>query len=260
MRKYGGSVIFATRDDHGLIEVVQDDFERSLHFGTGPKQSSMSLTDPLRLQLSYTRAMVAPLLFQPTDPQRVLIVGLGGGSLAKFFLQHFPQCRVDAVELRPAVAQVAHDWFHLPRTPRLHIALDDAAAFMAHADAEFGDYQLILVDAFAPAGIAHTICGLAFFENCRARLADNGILAVNLWSHDEIELDEMLETTRDGMELPVLRLPVLNKDNVIALSGKPLLQRTKRPLAERAQAWERRYEVEFPDLLKGLRKHNPLQI
>jgi spermidine synthase len=258
MRKYGGKVTFATRDEHGLIEVVEDGVERSLHFGTAPKQSSMALHDPLRLQLSYTRAMLAPLLFQSTEPHRVLIVGLGGGSLAKFFLQHFPTCRVDAVELRAAVAQVAHEHFHLPDTPRLHISLDDAASFMFGAANRFSQYQLILIDAFAPEGIAHSVCGLSFFEACRARLAEDGMLSVNLWSRDMVDLEDMLENVGDAMDQPVLRIPVPGKDNIIALSGSPLTGRTRRPLSDRARTLAARYDIEFPELLKSLRKHNTL--
>lgn len=259
MRKYGGTIIFATRDEHGLIEVVEDGIERSLHFGTAPKQSSMALHDPLRLQLSYTRAMVAPLLFQNHEPRRVLMVGLGGGSLAKFFLQHFPSCRVDAVELRPAVMEVAHHYFHLPRTERLQITLDDAHRFMLGADPGYVDYDLMLIDAFAAEGIAHSVCGMSFFEACRARLARDGLLAVNLWSHDEVDLQEMCESVGDGTDLPVLRLPVTGKDNIIALAGNPLLGRTRRPLGEQARALSARYDVEFPSLLKALRKHNAIQ-
>ncbi|HEY0720688.1 MAG TPA: spermidine synthase, partial [Gammaproteobacteria bacterium] len=88
MQKYDGLLVHRTQDEWGPIEVVDDMLHRSLHFGTEPKQSSMLLSDPLALVLSYTRAMTTALLFVP-QVRRVLLIGLGGGSLAKFFLHHF---------------------------------------------------------------------------------------------------------------------------------------------------------------------------
>ena len=92
MHRYGGIVIHQSRDEHGTIEVVEDGAYRSLHFGSEPKQSSMELHNPIRLALTYTRAMTAALLFNDA-PRSVLLIGLGGGSLAKFLLHHALEMR-----------------------------------------------------------------------------------------------------------------------------------------------------------------------
>src|SRR5262245_14571019 len=62
---------------------------RSLHIGSDTIQSSMRLTRPIDLELSYTRSMMAFLLFRD-PPARVLMIGLGGGSLAKFVYHRLP--------------------------------------------------------------------------------------------------------------------------------------------------------------------------
>ena len=84
---YRGRKLCSVRDAGQLIEVFDDGKSRSLHFGTPARQSSMALDAPDRLQLPYTQAMMAFLLFQP-QPEAVLMVGLGGGSMAKFLLRH----------------------------------------------------------------------------------------------------------------------------------------------------------------------------
>ena len=99
MRKYHGTVIHRSQDSRGVIEVVDDGCTRSLHFGNAVRQSAMDLNRPEYLVLTYTRAMMSCLLFKPT-PCKVLLIGLGGGSLAKFLLHHIPNCTIDAVELR----------------------------------------------------------------------------------------------------------------------------------------------------------------
>ena len=63
---------------------------RSLHFSLAHVQSAMRIEEPFALELAYTRKMMAFRLFLP-DPKRVLIIGLGGGSLAKYCYRHLPQ-------------------------------------------------------------------------------------------------------------------------------------------------------------------------
>ncbi len=50
----------------------------------------MRLARPNDLELAYTRSMMAFLLFNAA-PRRVLMVGLGGGSLAKFIYHRLPE-------------------------------------------------------------------------------------------------------------------------------------------------------------------------
>lgn len=61
---------------------------RYLDFDMHTIQSAMCLDDPFALDLAYTRKMTAFLLFNP-EPREVLLLGLGGGSLAKYFNGHF---------------------------------------------------------------------------------------------------------------------------------------------------------------------------
>ncbi len=260
MQKYGGTVVHRTRDAHGAIEVVEGGGSRTLHFGTEPKQSSMSLDDPIRLDLGYTRAMTCALLFSQPPPRRVLLLGLGGGSLCRFLLHHFPDCRIDVVEYRERVVEVAHDWFHLPESERLHILIEDAGQFMVLADPDrYGEYDLILVDAYDHAGMSPSVAGISFFDACRARLGPRGALAANLWSDDRIELQQSLADLSRAFSGHLLRLPVDGKANLIALavdhgSPKRLLPRLQGP----ARELESRLGVEFSRFLNALRRHNRL--
>ena len=65
-------------------------------------QSEMSLKAPNDLALRYTQKMMAFLLFQPR-PMRIVLIGLGGGSLVKFCHHRLPGARMTAVELDPDV-------------------------------------------------------------------------------------------------------------------------------------------------------------
>ncbi len=257
MHFYHGTMIAKTRDELGEIEVVDDATSRSLHFGSFPKQSSMLLRDPIYLELAYTRAMTCALLFS-ANTRRFLLIGLGGGSLAKFLLHRYPDCQVDAVEYRPAVSEIAHRHFFLPHDERLHIIIDDGGHFMRTADmAAHSEYDVIFVDAFLGNGIARTVCGLSFYDACRDRLAEGGVLSMNLWNGDFVHARDMLEDIRTSFENNVLQLPVEGKDNVIALAtrGSPM-KKQLRQLNARAKAMAQQTDVEYGVFLRHLRKHN----
>ena len=122
-------LVFSCRDEEGVIEVVDDLDTRALYFGTSARQSAMSREEPHRLVLSYTRSMLSGLLFT-REPRSALVLGLGGGSLPRFLMHVFPTCRIDVVERRAKVVQVAHDYFHLARSPRLRTHVCDAEVFL----------------------------------------------------------------------------------------------------------------------------------
>lgn len=254
--RHAGVLAHVGHDEHGPIEVVDDGPIRALHFGTSHRQSAMSLADPQRLELPYTRAMLAALLFHD-DPRRVLLIGLGGGSLAKFFWRHFPHCRIDAVEQRAAVARIAHGWFSLPEDERLKVWISDGADYAAEAVRRNDAYGLILLDAYDGLGMASAMLNPAFLDRCATLLAPGGVCAANLWGSDRPQLDHSLELLGQSFAGPVLRLPVPGRGNVIGLAfptPTPRLDWSK--LRSHADSLEKRLGVEFPALTRQLRRMN----
>lgn len=258
--RYGGTLVHSSRDEHGPLEVVQDQAELSLHFGTLPKQSSMSLQDPEALVLGYTRAMAGALLFNAA-PRSALLIGLGGGSLAKFLLHHFPGCRVDAVELRPTVAELAHAYFGLPEAdPRLAVHYGDAFGFVVGREGRF-DYDLILVDAFDAHGMDQSVSEETFFAACHDRLSPSGVLAINLWHDQKGRVRQVLRTLGDAFDGHALRLPVPHKGNLVGLTTRePAPKRRLKGLDRVAAELEPALQVGLPTLLQGLRRANAFRL
>ena len=94
-------------------QLVEAQDELSLHFGFPTIQSRMLKAEPERLILDYTRTMMGFLLFQP-QPERIAMIGLGGGSLAKYCRRHLPDAEFTAIEISPDVVMLS-----LPKTMRL---------------------------------------------------------------------------------------------------------------------------------------------
>jgi spermidine synthase len=216
----------------------------------------MVLADPHRLELAYTRSMLAALLFCG-EPRRVLLVGLGGGSLAKFLWRYLPQCCIDAVEQRAAVACVARGWFGVPEDERLQVWIADGADYVAEA-AQRGDaYDLILLDAYDGLGMASAMLNAAFLDRSAALLAPGGACAANLWGSNRPLLDYSLERLGQSFAGPVLRLPVPGRGNVIGLAfPAPMPRPDWRKLQSRADSLEMLLGVEFPALVRQLRRTN----
>ncbi len=214
MAKHRGITLATLRDAEGLIEIIEDAESRTLYFGSRARQSSMLLRDPLALPLGYTRSMLAALLFCP-QPARILLIGLGGGSQARFLLHHFPLCRLDCVEARASVVEVARRYFALPDEPRLRIQVDDGAAFIKRSPVRH--YDLILVDAFDADGVHESVSSRAFYADCHAALNSGGVMAVNLWVTPKAPYKTLLADMQAGFAGQILQLPVERHANLVAL-------------------------------------------
>ncbi len=153
---------------------------RTLEFSPGDIQSAMRLSRPDQLVLSYARAMMCFALFVPR-PRHILMVGLGGGSLAKFCHRHFPDARITVLELRADVIAL-REHFHVPP--------DDARFRVIHADAT--DYigaapasaDVLLVDGFDASGLPSSLTSDRFYADCRRALRPGGVLAANVFSYE----------------------------------------------------------------------------
>ncbi len=84
MNKYNGLLVHQSYDDDGLIEVVDAKGIRCLHFGNETLQSCFKLSEPNRLMTRYTQTLMSWLLFK-LSVDEVLMIGLGGASLANYF-------------------------------------------------------------------------------------------------------------------------------------------------------------------------------
>lgn len=154
---------------------------RTLEFTPGDIQSAMRLSRPNALVLDYTRAMMCFPLFVP-HPAHILMVGLGGGSMAKFCHRHFPGCRITVLELRADVIALREQFLVPPDDERFRVVHADAAAWIA--DAEPAAFDVIVVDGFDDAGLPPALSSHAFYHDCRRLLLPGGVLVANVFSYD----------------------------------------------------------------------------
>ena len=214
--------------DDGL-EVTEERGTRTLHLGSRAIQSAMRVSRPWDLELAYTRAMMGFLMFNPM-PQDVLMIGLGGGSLAKFIRKQRPQTHITAVEIDPRVIAAARTHFELPP--------DDATLSVVEADGALyvrqhpGSADVILLDGFDAGNQVEALATQTFYAACRRVLKPGGILVVNLWGRDS-EFGEYFARLTRAFDGEVGWISVQDKTNVIVFAfaepGAPLRLEAMRP-------------------------------
>lgn len=145
------------------------------------QQSCQYKDRPDELVFDYTRLSFAGLLVNP-EPRRVLVVGLGGGSIPVAFHQMFPDAKIDVVEIDPAVVDVAKRFFGFEENENLEVTVKDARVFVKQAGIFGRKYDYIMLDAFNGDYIPEHLMTKEWLEECRKILAKGGVLVANTFS------------------------------------------------------------------------------
>jgi spermidine synthase len=234
-----------------VVAVSEKRGVRHLHIGGDAIQSAMRLDDPDVLALDYTRCMMAFMLFHP-QPREVLMIGLGGGSLAKYFHRWLSATRVRAIELDARVVAAARAHFRLPpNDARLKVEIGDGAEALAPECCD-----LLLVDGFDDGEQVPGLASSDFYDACYLALAAQGVLVVNYMS-DDPKLDSYLQRLERAFGGAVLCMPALSDPNLIAFALKGAPQRVAWPaLRARAATLEARYGLPFRRYVAALRRMN----
>ena len=226
---------------------------RSLHLGTPTIQSSMNLAQPHELVLSYSRVMMAWLLFCDKLPQNIIQIGLGGGSFARWLHHYFPQCEQIAVEINPQVIQIARAAFALDfEGEHFQIVEADGAHYIQILNK---NNDLILVDGFDGVQIIDELVAEPFFHNCAHALTENGIFVTNWWSGDK-RYSQFLTRLRHAFNNRVLEIPAETHGNIAVFAFQAACKWNFSQLSQRARMLSDEYGLDFVRMLSDAKARN----
>ncbi len=199
------------------IDIRDERGVRYLHFGTEWVQGAMRLRAPQALELPYTREMMAGLLMRDAPwPRRVLSIGLGAGSLAKFIHAKLPDATHTVVEIEPRVVAIAQSYFHLPgEDERLTIEIDDGLEFVARST---DTWDLILLDAYDHDVRPGPLNTVAFYRSLHDHLSAQGVLSANLFNRNR-RYDTLIERIYDAFETRSLAFASADNGNTVAFGA-----------------------------------------
>jgi len=203
---------------------------RTLRFSEdGLKQSIVKTDDPEFLALPYTRVLVQSLAFIET-PSRLLVLGLGGGTLPRFFHRTLPRATVEVVEIDPGVLEVACEFCGFAEDARLRVCVEDGRDFIERRERL---YDAIVLDCFSSEAIPPHLLTLEFLQEVRRSLNPGGMAVANIWGRNDNRLYEhMLLTYRAAFEeVYVLDVPDIGTRVFVALTQPN--QRTREEILQR---------------------------
>ncbi|TCJ13613.1 spermidine synthase [Parasulfuritortus cantonensis] len=241
------------KPEHDPVEISEKKGIRYLHLGGPAVQSAMRIKDPYALELEYTRAMMAFLLFHPA-PREIALVGLGGASIAKFIHRSLPEARLTALEINPDVVSAARSYFLLPDDDaRLTVRVGDGAAYVRGRS---DGLDVLLVDGYDAHRIVDALASEDFYAACLAALAPSGVAVFNLWGSDrffDVYADRIGRVFADH----TLILPAEKKGNIQMFAFRPPLPDTGfAALNRRARELEARLGLEMPVFVERMKLYN----
>lgn len=207
------TVIWQQRSLYRNIIVLEGNGHRCLSFGRrSARQSCLETADPHKLIFGYTRKMFEALTTQ-AGTRRVLVMGIGGGSLPMAIREALPHVHVDAVELDPAVVDVAIQYFQFQPGARLSVFSEDGRVFVRKSLHAGIRYDAILLDAFDKDYIPEHMATVEFLRQVRSLLTDAGLLLANTYQGTRYQEHE--EATYQAVFGPIYEARIPNGNRII---------------------------------------------
>lgn len=226
------------------VEVREYEDLRWLCIDGSAVQSLMNITDSGKLLNPVSHILVAGIsLFDHVD--RLLNLGLGGGSIERFIWQYFPEITIDSVESSEVIIHIAREFFCIPDTaPIFH---STAEQFFTTTCAQ---YQIILCDIFS--GQSHPDCLYQshFYQYCQQHLSADGIIIINLTPEDERDLLDILLPLRLSFAHTYLYEVDDHSNIIIFAANNHLKERSVHP--RHSDTINSHTQLNFDDILKSL--------
>jgi spermidine synthase len=228
--------------------------ELSLHFEPQTIQSRMQRHAPDELVLGYTRAMMSFLLFHPA-PAGIAMIGLGGGSMAKYCLRYLPAVDFTAIEISPEVIALRSEFAIPADSGRFRVLCGDGADYVKDPANRM---DALIVDGFDASGQPPQLCSQDFYDKCHGRLSETGVLVTNLWAAD-VEYGSCISRLRRSFHDQVVSVSSEDPENRIVFACKGSgFPPSERDLLRRARELNAVHRINFTSsavaILHRLRK------
>ena len=237
-----GETLHEERSRYRDITVTQVGDRRCLLFNVhrgDRNQTCVMVNERKRLVFDYTRMSFAGLLLNPS-PQRILIIGLGGGSIPLTFSDLFPQATIDIVEIDEAVVKVAKEFFFFEETPNMRVIVDDGRPFIKRAGLRRETYDYVVLDAFSGDYIPEHMLTREFLQEVQEIMTEESVLVANTFSTSRLYDHESVTWQRAFGEFFNFKLPT-SGNRIIIARLQPLPPRKE--LVDRALILNERLET-----------------
>jgi spermidine synthase len=228
---------------HHII-VTDDDSLRTLRFDR-LRQSALDLNDPNRMVFHYTQYLHLAMAFHDR-PERVLFIGLGGGSAPRRFQRDYPTLLIDVAELDPEVVNVAKRYFMFEESDRMKVQVVDGRIFLQKTPYR---YDIIVLDAYYADAIPFHLTTREFLKELKAKLTPTGIVVSNIIGNvrgPDSKLFRSLLKTLETEFAQTYVFPVEEVSNIIVIATQGKDRLGKQEVIRRARRLEDERKVQLP--------------
>jgi spermidine synthase len=202
--------IHKERSIYRNVVITENNNERCMRFETRRRaisnQACIDLTNKQRLVFEYTQSIMAGLAFNQA-PKRILIIGLGGGSLPKAFAEILPDTEVVSVEIDPAVAKLAKSYFDYQESDKIQTKIVDGRVFVKRALKNNQRFDWIILDAFNGDYIPEHLLTVEFLNETKSLLSQGGLLSANTFNGSKLYDYESVTYQRVFDQVRILKSP-----------------------------------------------------
>lgn len=176
-------IIHETESPYQTIFISEANGIRRMHVGSlFDRTSAMDLDDPYRHVYEYT-AMMMLVTGYVDAPKKILVVGLGGGTVTRSLRIIYPDAEIANVEFDPQVVAMARQYFGYAEDAKMRLVVEDARRWLRSTTEQF---DMILLDAYHGGYIPFHLTTREFLETVRERLSQGGVVCSNTWIDQEL--------------------------------------------------------------------------
>jgi spermidine synthase len=171
--------VYETESAYNYIQVIEQDGFTMLRLNDGQGVHSVYHPDVLFYNGPWELFLVGPFFnadMDPTDVQRIGIVGLAAGTAARQATAVFGPIPIDGWEIDPAIVKVGREYFGMTM-PNLNVYAEDGRYGLEHSPYQ---YDILAVDAYRPPYIPPHMTTLEFFQMAASHLTPRGVLTINV--------------------------------------------------------------------------------
>lgn len=176
----GADIVHREKSIYRNVMVAETDAYRCMIFTRRIRilQTCVDRRDQDRLVLTYSQGMMAATIAQP-QAKRVLVIGLGGGVIARAMHDVSPGIEIDTVEIDPAVVDVAKEYFGFRESAQIRSYVNDGRVFVRQQLRKRSRYDIVVIDACDSDFVPEHLLTQEFMRQVRTLLNPGGVLVAN---------------------------------------------------------------------------------
>ena len=154
---------------NGKVEVISD-----LAWGVHIKAGGLTQSGGIAKKV-WEKALREVKRVKGSKVERVLILGLGGGSISETIFEKWPGAKMAGVEIDSVMVSLGKKYLKLAQSD-LEIKIEDANEYVKETPERF---DLICVDVYVGGKVPEKLETVEFFEKVKDILKEDGVVVIN---------------------------------------------------------------------------------